>query len=268
MIQETIIFQNSVIQYYRIGHGAQIMIALHGYGENGQSFSFLESTLGNDYTIIAIDLPFHGGTIWNEGLHFSINQLWNIIAAIKVDNKQPLIILGYSMGGRIALQLLENFPAHIQQLILLAPDGLHHNKWHYLSTQTRLGNRLFKWTMQHPQPLFIGMNTACKLGLFNKSVFNFAHYYLDDALARKQLYERWTTLRRFMPNHQILKKNIQKFHIPISIIFGKFDRIITPKYGKQFKTGIETWVKIYIVEAGHHLLKEKNAQLIATAINK
>ncbi|WP_298411589.1 alpha/beta hydrolase [Hydrotalea sp.] len=268
MVQETVIFQNSVIQYYRIGNGPKLLVALHGYGENGQSFSFLEKGLGTHYTILAIDLPFHGGTIWQEGLHFTVSDLWNIIFTITTGYAYPFILVGYSMGGRMALQLLQYFPEHIQQLILIAPDGLHHNKWHYLSTQTRVGNRLFKWVMQHPQPLFICMDASCKLGFFNKSVSNFAHYYLDDALARKQLYERWTTLRKFMPNHNILKQNIQKHHIPIQLIFGKFDRVITPKYGYQFKKGIEPWVSIHIIEAGHQLLKEKNAALIATAISK
>ncbi|RWZ86639.1 MAG: alpha/beta fold hydrolase [Hydrotalea sp. AMD] len=268
VLQEKLPFRNSYVQYYRIGNGPTLIIALHGYGEDGRSFSFLENKLCTNYTIIAIDLPFHGGTVWREGFHFTATDLWQIITTIANGYTQPLIILGYSMGGRMALQLLQYFPEQIQKTILIAPDGLHHNKWHYLSTQTRVGNRLFKWAMQHPKPLFVCMEASCKIGLFNKSVFNFAHFYLDDANARKLLYERWTTLRKFQPNHKILKQNIRKYYVPIHLIFGQFDRVITPKYGFQFKKGIASWVSIDIIAAGHQLLKEKNAAVIAAAISK
>jgi pimeloyl-ACP methyl ester carboxylesterase len=268
VIPEKISFQNSVIQYYTAGTGAQYIIALHGYGEDGNSFACLENLLQPNYSLIAIDLPFHGGTIWQEGLHFSLEDLWQIIRGITKNTTIPYIIVGYSMGGRMALQLLQYYPQYFEKAVLLAPDGLHHNKWHFLSTQTRLGNRTFKWVMKHPKPLFVAMDISCKLKLFNKSVYNFAHYYLDDAHAREQLYVRWTTLRKFMPNHAILKQNIQKYKIPIHLIFGKYDRVITAKYGRLFKKGLENWVTSEELDSGHQLLKEKNAAYIAQAICK
>jgi pimeloyl-ACP methyl ester carboxylesterase len=268
VIPEKISFHNSVIQYYTAGTGAQYIIALHGYGEDGNSYAFLENLLPTNYSLIAIDLPFHGGTIWQEGLHFSLEDLWQIIRGITKNTTIPYIIVGYSMGGRMALQLLQYYPQYFEKAVLLAPDGLHHNKCHFLSTQTRLGNRTFKWVMKHPKPLFVAMDISCKLKLFNKSVYNFAHYYLDDPHAREQLYVRWTTLRKFMPNHAILKQNIQKYKIPVHLIFGKYDRVITAKYGRLFKKGVENWVTIEELDSGHQLLKEKNAAYIAQAICK
>jgi hypothetical protein len=52
------------------------------------------------------------------------------------------------------------------------------------------------------------------------------------------------------------------------LIFGKYDKVITAKYGRLFKKGVENWVTIEELDSGHQLLKEKNAAYIAQAICK
>ncbi|MFY0080090.1 hypothetical protein ABTQ07_20400, partial [Acinetobacter baumannii] len=78
------------------------------------------------------------------------------------------------MGGRVSLFMLQQFPEQIKSVTLIAPDGLHNNTWHKISTQTITGNRLFHFTMKQPYWLFALMKVATALRLFNKSVYNFA----------------------------------------------------------------------------------------------
>jgi pimeloyl-ACP methyl ester carboxylesterase len=71
-------YRSSQVHYCWFGTGQKLILCLHGYGESLESFQFLEKYIGKEYTLIAIDLPFHGKTQWNEGLQFSVADLVTI----------------------------------------------------------------------------------------------------------------------------------------------------------------------------------------------
>ncbi|HEY8971761.1 MAG TPA: alpha/beta fold hydrolase, partial [Puia sp.] len=236
MPHHSLTFSQSCISYYRWGKGPRLLLCFHGYGESAPGFSFLEDILGDAFTILAIDLPFHGQTDWKEApltpatLLTIIDEIISAnvcpsdeppaaapvpvelppaapVQAIPTPEKgaPPLAgssgwwLMGYSMGGRIALSLLEHAPERIDRLILLAPDGLVVNPWYWLATQTRPGRQLFKWTMYHPGWFFLVLRMGNKLGLVNPSVYKFVANYVDNKEIRSALYTRWTGLRLFKP---------------------------------------------------------------------
>src|SRR5258707_10480516 len=98
MQQLSLAYKSSLINYYVFGNGAEILYCLHGYGEDGGSFSFLEKQLGSDYTLYAIDFPHHGSTQWNEKEPFNTNDLLSIINLIQPDKNIKTSLLAYSMG--------------------------------------------------------------------------------------------------------------------------------------------------------------------------
>lgn len=240
-----------------------MLFAFHGYGEEANTFYVLEELLGKDYSIIAIDFPFHGATEWKEGLLFTTNDLLKIISQIHTSVDQRISLLGYSMGGRVSLHLLQLWPEKIKRVVLIAPDGLHHNFWHWLSTQTFIGNKLFRFSMHQPKWLFFLMKLAYKTGLFHKSIYNFVHYHLDDKASRLILYQRWTTMRKFSPNLLLLRKIITENKIPMRLVFGKYDRVIVTEKGDAFQKGAKGFIMVKELEAGHQLLKQKYAAEIA-----
>ncbi len=206
--------------------------------------------------MFCIDLPFHGETIWNETDAFMPSDLLNIIQRITNFSNQKISLLGYSLGGRVALQLIELIPQEIAQVFLLAPDGLHKNFWYYLSTQTKFGNRLSRKAVDTPQAVFYMLRAAKKLKLMDENIINMAHYYLDDKFNRKLLYERWITMRKFRPDLSLVKKEIIKNKLDVRVIFGKYDYVILSKRSSFLRKNNPT-VKIKIIDAGHRLLEEK-----------
>ena len=64
--------------------------------------------------------------------------------------ERHLRVLGFSLGGRIALSLYQAQPENVEKLILLAPDGLIVNFWYWFSTQTWIGNNIFSFSMKYP----------------------------------------------------------------------------------------------------------------------
>lgn len=263
-MQQQISYKNSSINYYKYGSGEKILFCLHGYGEEASSFSFLEKYIGSVYTLYAVDVPYHGATIWNEKQLFTTEDLSNIFNCIN-QQEQKFSILAYSFGGRLTLSLLQKFPDNIEHIALVAPDGLHVNFWYWLTTQTWLGNKLFAFTMQYPQYLFFILGIADKTNLLNKSVIKLVHYYLDDEGERLLLYKRWTCMKKFKPDMHVIKKVTAEKHITMQFLFGKFDRIILNKHADVFKDAAN--LHITTIDAGHRLLNENYASHIVALLN-
>jgi pimeloyl-ACP methyl ester carboxylesterase len=257
-VLQRIPYKDSTVAFHSYGTGAPVMIALHGYGETGSSFSVLAPFLNSSFSMICPDLPFHGETEWKEN-NFDTNALYEMLNTVVPLSLRKITLVGYSMGGRIALAFAQQYPELVEKLVLIAPDGLHKNFWYWLATQTSSGNKLFASTMKNPGWIVSLMNTARKFRLLNKSIFKFVHYYLDDETARKQLYERWTSFKTFNPS---LKKLRGEKKYKTVLIYGKYDRIISFAKGKQLSKKNEC-ISIKLLQTGHQVLAEKHAKAIA-----
>jgi len=266
-------YKNSFISYLRFGEGPKTAICFHGYGEEASGFEFLGKYAGNQYTFYSIELPFHGQTEWNEGLVFTIADLQQIVEDIlNCENPKPetsnqkLSLLGFSLGGRIALSLYQAIPEKIERLLLLAPDGLKVNSWYWLATQTWLGNSFFSFTMKHPRWFFGFLKLLNKLKLVNASIFKFVNYYIGDKEVRRLLYARWTTLRKLRPHLKQIKRAVKKNGTTVRLVYGEHDRIILPAVGQKFREGIEDHCTQSVIHSGHQVLHEKHANEILPAL--
>ncbi len=266
-------YKDSQISYYLFGSGSRRVVCFHGYGEEARLYNFLEKHAGNQFTFYSIDLPFHGQTKWNEGLDFTHTDLQQIIENILLeDNQQPgtgnrkLSLLGFSLGGRIALSLYQAQPESVGKLILLAPDGLVVNSWYWFSTQTWIGNKIFSFSMKYPGWFFAFLKLLNKLGLVNASVFKFVNYYIGNKEARQLLYQRWTGLRKLKPNLQRIKHLIRLRKTPTRLVYGKYDRIILPVRGEKFQKGIEEFCTVTVIASGHQVVHENHVEGILAAL--
>jgi pimeloyl-ACP methyl ester carboxylesterase len=175
-------------------------------------------------------------------------------------------LMGYSLGGRVALSLYEQIPGNISKLILLAPDGLKVNFWYWLATQTYLGNRLFAFTMKNPKWYFKLLNAFHYLGFVNNSIYKFVKAYIDDEQVRNELYSRWTSFRKIKPSIPKIKQQITEFNTDILFIYGRHDRIIRYERAERFIKGIENQCDLNIINAGHRVLNKKHAGEILAAL--
>jgi pimeloyl-ACP methyl ester carboxylesterase len=258
-------YKSSQISYRQFGSGPKVVLCFHGYGEEAVTFEFLGKFAAEQFAFYAIDLPFHGQTIWNDGTGFTTYDLQRIIEKILVQNNgqpvtsnQQLTLLGFSLGGRIALSLYQAMPEQIEKLLLLAPDGLKVNFWYWLATQTWLGKNLFAFTMKYPGWFFVLLKALNKLRFVNASIFKFVSYYIDDKEARMLLYNRWITLRKIKSGITQIKSFIKRYKTPVRLVYGKHDRIILSSVGEKFRKGIEEQCSITEIHSGHQVLHEKH----------
>ncbi len=268
MITGFVEYKSSQIAWYRFGNGSEPVVCFHGYGEEAQRFAFMQAGSDDNFTFLAIDLPFHGKTTWNEGLHFTARDLQLLVRQVLLENgfTGNFSVIGYSLGGRVALSLYETLPQSVKKMVLLAPDGLKMNFWYWLSTQTSPGRRLFFFTMKNPAWFFGLLKLLNRLRLVNSSIFKFVKHAIGDREIRQLLYLRWTGLRKLKPRLNRIRKQISATGTEVKLLYGQHDRIIRPEPGERFRRGVEDQVNLVLLPAGHQLLQQKYHTEIRAAL--
>lgn len=259
-------YLNSEFSGMVTGTGANLLICFHGFGESGSHFRVMEPALGNIFTIVALDMPFHGKTIWNEGRPVQKEDLAALVEKILGKfGKQTFSLMGYSMGGRLALCLVEEMAARIMHLVMVAPDGLKNNPWHLFATQTKVGNRIFLYNTHQPALFFRLLTLWRRWGLLNESVYKFAFYSMDKAEKRRLVYDVWTVMRKLMPSRKRCKRLMARYNIDTLLIFGRYDRVIPPAFGERFADGTFP-CRMLVLDKGHQLLSEELGFIIGKNI--
>jgi len=92
-----------------------VLALVHGWGMNARVFDALANRLANDFDVRSLDLPGHGG---RAALADNCLQAWaDDLAAQLPDNTT---LLGWSLGGQVAMRAALDHPHRITRLVLLA----------------------------------------------------------------------------------------------------------------------------------------------------
>ena len=268
MAQQELIYKDNIIAYHVYGRGGKAVICFHGYAQVGSRWAILEPYLQDRFTLYALDLPYHGKTQWKHIDTFTVAALVEIIMQILPPSQKKFHLLAYSMGGRIALRLLQEIPHLIEKAVLLAPDGFHRNRWYRFATHNAMGRAIFNQFKKNPKLIIAIGKRLRKQGILSEQLYNLTYYYINDQTARFLLHDRWISTRHFEPDLKLLKQIISKFHIPVEMVFARHDKIIVADHGIAFIKGLESFAHVHIIDTGHAFLYAPQAAYIASFFNE
>jgi pimeloyl-ACP methyl ester carboxylesterase len=248
----------------KIGRGDDFLVALHGYGQDSSWFEHMEDLLGDKYTILAIDLAYHGTQAdLKESIVFDKDYAAQWLAEIMAqNNKAKLGFIGYSIGARVVLSIASWFPEAISEIYLFAPDGMPISKTYKFLTGTWLGTHLFRRFITKPRFAFSLISIGKTTNILPKKVAEFFRNEISTPNKRQQLYDTWMAYRRAIPNFSIIAKQVKEKHLPITCILGKQDRIIPLKTTRSFAMKQLPGIELIELELGHNLLSYKGMRLL------
>lgn len=96
------------------------IIFLHGFSGSGQTWREVTNYLKGEFQVVSIDLIGHGKS--SVPVDFKRYQMVEQLADLEMIFKQLKLdnftLVGYSMGGRVALAYASEYPARVKSLIL------------------------------------------------------------------------------------------------------------------------------------------------------
>ncbi|MFC5708348.1 alpha/beta fold hydrolase [Aeromonas eucrenophila] len=101
--------------------GKPLLIALHGWLDNGASFLPLAPHL-DDFHLICVDLPGHGHSDHKATPYVFVDWLDDLHQISRAAGWQRFMLLGHSLGALIASAYAGVFPEQVERLIML--EGL------------------------------------------------------------------------------------------------------------------------------------------------
>jgi pimeloyl-[acyl-carrier protein] methyl ester esterase len=92
-----------------------VLALLHGWGMNARVFDMLADRLADDFELRVLSLPGHGG---RKTLPHNTLQSWADDLAQQLPEQSML--LGWSLGGQVAMRTALDHPHKVSRLVLLA----------------------------------------------------------------------------------------------------------------------------------------------------
>jgi len=111
------------ISYAGAGEDGDVILLVHGYGGDRNSWLFLQEPLATKYRVYALDLPGHGTSAKDVGdgtLGVLADAVTGVLDALGAGRAH---LVGHSMGGAVALAVAGRDPGRIASLTLIAPSG-------------------------------------------------------------------------------------------------------------------------------------------------
>ena len=105
------------------GEDGDVVLLVHGYGGDRNSWLFLQEPLAARYRVYALDLPGHGTSAKDVGegtLGVLADAVTGVLDALDAGRAH---LVGHSMGGAVALAVAARDPARVASLTLIAPSG-------------------------------------------------------------------------------------------------------------------------------------------------
>lgn len=251
--------------HYRLEGSARnpLIILIHGLGANLNCWRRLFPLLTQDFRVLAFDLPGFGLTpnpdsIYGENSD-SLSQLVTaLLEALKLDHR-PTYLVGNSLGGVIALSLMEKEPKRFKKAFLINPAlsrklvklKLHRHLW-LARPIARLVNRsalawLYARTLSKPKQLEPDvLDHLAQNYIRNPSgVRNFARYV---GLIEKQV----------VPELD---------YTHCLFLFSGEDRVVTPSHHKRIQK-LFPHANILFHPVGGHQFQEDEPEWLSQQIKK
>lgn len=110
-----------MIEYQKIGSGAPILL-IHGFPNNKECWQQVYPKLSDNHTVILINLPGAGDSksLENYSLHA---MALAVIQVLEVEKIEKIHLVGHSMGGYVAMEMMTIVPKMIRGITLVHSTG-------------------------------------------------------------------------------------------------------------------------------------------------
>lgn len=222
------IIKNYQFNYLLVtNHHKPVILLLHGFMGNIDEFDAAIKLLGNNFSYLTVDLPGHGKTqVLGGDEYYSMGNtaqgLVDLLDELKISK---CFLVGYSMGGRLALYLTLHFPERFYQVVLeSASPGLatEAERWERVKRDAQIARKLGRSIGKSDFATFL-------LNWYNQPIFgNIKHHPEFETMLESRLQNQPLELVKSLQfmgtgSQPSLWEKLQDNQVPLLLLVGKHD---------------------------------------------
>ena len=251
---KNLIYKGVQVSYSDEGKG-NALVFIHGFLEEKSMWYQLTETFKQKYRCISIDLFGHGDSENLSYIHLMKDQAEMIKAILDKLKLRRYTLIGHSMGGYIALEILKKYPKNIRGLVL-------QNSTAYPDTEEKIinRNRAILAVKENPT-LFVKVAIPMLFSEKNRSVFKKEIEEVTSKALKTSTQGIVAALEgmKIREDNSQLLKNVT---VPKLMIIGKEDS--TLNFDSLIEQTQNTSVEVQIFNDGHMSHIENFEELKAT----
>ena len=100
------------------GNGEKTIVFIHGLSDSLEYWRVLSSRLRDDYRIVSYDIRGHGNSQYEPfTIDLLVDDLYNLLLKLNIEKTS---LIGFSMGGNIALSFAMKYPDIADRLVIMS----------------------------------------------------------------------------------------------------------------------------------------------------
>ncbi len=242
----------SLLTHYEITGKGKVLLLLHGWGDNLNTYDKLTIELANNYQIIRLDLPGFGQTE-APPIAWKLDNYAGFVKdfLLKLGVHEIFAIVGHSNGGALAIRAVASGNLKAEKLVLLAASGVRNT--------ARLKKGLTKAVAKTGKVATFWLPKTTRQGLQKK----FYGTIGSDFLAAPHMQETFKLTVR-----QDIQHDATKITIPTLLIYGDKDKA-TPveSVGRRLSSKI-AGSHIKVIPSADHFVHQVAANEVAKDIQE
>jgi esterase len=108
--------KSEILNYKQVGTGPHIVL-IHGLFGSLENLNMVAKSLAQDYCVTSVDVRNHGDSFHDDTMEY-VELAQDIINLLDHLSIESCLLLGHSMGGKIAIQVALEQPERITKLVV------------------------------------------------------------------------------------------------------------------------------------------------------
>lgn len=243
--------------------GAHTMaIALHGFSRPFEDMLAVRPLLPPRTALLMPHLAAHGRS---SGHHRPLDPATWHAALLDLCDAEGLpfegTLIGYSLGGRVALDWWASSPESFSRVVLLAPDGLVRNHGYAFAVDSAPGRAWLEQSERQRAGIIRVGRWLHRRGLLPDHFFQFSMFHLETEEMWNMVVNCWLSLQQCWPPGRRSLRRLSDAHPGIlEAHFGSRDKVIRPRNARTLN-GV---CPVHFHPCGHGLLRPDIIQRVAS----
>lgn len=245
---------------YKLEGNGETLVFVHGLSDSLVYWEFLASNLREDYQVLRYDLRGHGDCELGEDeitIDTYVEDLYALITELGIGNVN---LIGFSLGGAIALDFAVKYPEMVSSLVLMST--FHRADGHMVEVLNNFKKALNEG-FEEFYDLILPMVLCPDVIDDNK----------DELELLKRIASQSANVEAYINAVEAcldfdIECELSKITIPTLILAGKYDDISTLELQKEMQSKIKGSRLIVFDDTRHNLLVGKNNEKILYILKK